>query len=64
MPDGLDRDLVDMAGGAFRNAAVATCNLVRARVVVSLEVVDQFTTRLFLLRSCLAASAILLIVGC
>ena len=32
MPDGLDRDLVDMAGGAFRNAAVATCNLARARV--------------------------------
>ena len=66
MPDGLDRDLVPMAGGAFLVAAVATCDLVRARGVVSLAVVDRcmFPTRHFLLRSRLFASAILLIVGC
>ena len=66
MPDGLDRDRVPMAGGAFLIAAVATCDLVRARVVVSLAVVDRcmFPTRRFLLRSRLVASAILFIVGC
>jgi hypothetical protein len=66
MPDGLDRDLVPMAGGASLIAAVATCDLVRTRVVVLLAVVDRcmIPTRRFLLRSLLVASAILLIVGC
>ncbi len=66
MPDGLDRDRVPMDGGAFLIAAVATCDLVRVRVVVSLDVVDRcmVPTRRFLLRSRLAASAVLLIVAC
>jgi hypothetical protein len=66
MPGGLDCDRVPMAGGASLIAAVATCDLVRARVVVSLAVVDRcmFPTRRFLLCSRLVALAILLIVGC
>ena len=66
MPDVLNRDCVPMAGGAFFIAAVATCDLVRARVVVSLDVVDRcmVPTRRFLLRSRLAASALLLIAAC
>ena len=67
MPDGLDRDRVPMAGGALLIAAVATCNLVRTQVVVSLVFVAccLIPTRRFLLRSPLAAYyAILLIVGC
>jgi hypothetical protein len=66
MPDGLDRDLVPMAGGAFVIAAVAACDRVRIRVVVSFVVVARclIPTRRFLLRSLLAASAILLIDAC
>ena len=66
VPDGLDRDRVPMAGGALLIAAVATCDLVRTQVVVSLVVVAccLIPTRRFLLPSLLAASAILLIVGC
>ena len=36
MPDGLDRDRVPMAGGALLIAAVATCDLVRTRIIVRL----------------------------
>ena len=66
MPDVLDRDSVPMDGGAFLIAAVATCDLVRAQVVVLLDVVDRcmVPTRCFLLRTRLAASALLLIVAC
>jgi hypothetical protein len=55
-----------MDGGAFLIAAVATCNLVRAQVVVLFDVVDRFMvpTRHFLLGTRLAASALLLIVAC
>ena len=53
MPDVLVFDGVPMAGGAFLIAAVATCNRVRAQVVVSLVVVSRslIPTRRFLLRS-------------
>ena len=66
MPDGLDCDRVPMAGSALLIAAVATCDLVRTQVVVSLVVVAccLIPTRRFLLPSLLDASAILLIVGC
>ena len=66
MPDDLDRDRVPMAGGAFLIVAVATCDLVRARGVVSIAVVDRcmFPIRRFLPRSLLVASAILSIIGC
>ena len=65
MPDILDRDRVSMDGGAFLITAVATCDLVRAQVIVSLDVVDRcmVPTCRFLLRSRLAASAVLLIVA-
>ena len=65
MPDILDRDRVSMDGGAFLITAVATCDLVRAQVIVSLDVVDpcMVPTCRFLLRSRLAASAVLLIVA-
>ena len=64
MLDILDRDRMD--GGAFLIAAVATCDLVCTRVVVSLVVVDRcmIPTRCFLLRSRLAAYAVLLIIAC
>ena len=66
MPDGLDRDRIPMAGGALLFAAVATCDRVCTRVVVSLAVVAccLIPTRRFLLRSRLAASAILLLDAC
>ena len=66
MPDGLDRDRVPMAGGALLIAAVATCDLVRTPIVVSLVVVARclIPTLRFLLRSLLVASAILLIGAC
>ena len=41
MPDCLDRDRVPMAGGALLIAAVATCDLVRTRVVLSIVVVAR-----------------------
>ena len=41
MPDGLDRDRVPIAGGALLIVAVAVCDLVRTRVVVSIGVVAR-----------------------
>ena len=41
MPDGLDRDRVPIAGGALLIVAVAVCDLVRTRVVVSIVVVAR-----------------------
>ena len=65
MPDSLDCDRVPMAGGALLIVAVAVCDLVRTRVVVSIVVVARclIPARRFRFRSRLAASAILLI-GC
>jgi hypothetical protein len=66
MPDGLDCDQVPMDGGALLIAAAATCALVLAQVVVSSGAVARCMapTLRFLLCSCLAVSAVLVIVAC